>query len=238
MSRFRSGEFRYDLDQTGEEELIQAFMASVPDGHRFVFFDVGANRGDWTGYITDHAVIPYEGHLFDVSLVMAERLRENFRDNENIIVNPYALSDSNSEVEYLRYVEAEGVNTMVVDSNFYTANLESEIATGHSIIGDEYCAENGIEHIDFMKIDTEGWEWPVLKGFERMLTEKRIDLIQFEYGFLTADHHVSMKDFWRLFNDYGYEVGPLSKEGIVFREFLYWDNTYRDYANYVARLPK
>jgi FkbM family methyltransferase len=234
----RDGEFRYDLDLTGEEELITIVMNAFSDERPFVFFDVGANRGDWTDHLIRIAPCEYEGHLFEVSLAMVERLKENVGDDPNIIINPYALSNTNGEVHYRRYPAAEGVNSLITDTDYWDWHLNSEMATGYSIIGDEYCEENGIDHIDFLKIDTEGWEWIVLDGFKRMLSEKRIDVVQFEYGYLTADQHVSMKDFWRLFGSYGYAVGPLSKDGIAFREFTYWDNTFRENSNYVARLVK
>jgi FkbM family methyltransferase len=48
--------------------------------------------------------------------------------------------------------------------------------------GDEFAAEHGIEQIGFLKIDAEGHDLDVLVGFQRMLSARRIDLLETEVG--------------------------------------------------------
>ena len=71
------------------------------------------------------------------------------------------------------------------------------------IRGDDYCEKHEIDSINFLKIDTEGSEHLVLQGFDRMLTGKKIDVIQFEYGninieskFLLYDYHKGTSKNW------------------------------------------
>jgi FkbM family methyltransferase len=232
----RDGEFAYDLDHTGEEELISLCLAERGDAE-FVFFDVGANRGDWTDYLMRNASMPVNGHLFEISKSMFERLEDNVGHYPGLTINNAGLSHEPGTLEFRRYPSAEGVNSFHVDTDFWDWQLDSVTETAVVTTGDRYCETHGIEHIDLLKIDTEGWEWNVLRGFSRMLSEHRISVVQFEYGYLTADLHVVMKDFWRLFNDYGYSVGPLYKQGVDFRNFIYRDNDFREDANYVAILP-
>jgi hypothetical protein len=47
---------------------------------------------------------------------------------------------------------------------------------------DEFCQDKGIDHINYLKIDTEGGDLDVLKGAVKMLTEQRIDLVEVEAG--------------------------------------------------------
>lgn len=240
MSGFhKDGEFMYDLDYTGEQELIQVCVGTAPKDQEFVFFDVGANRGDWSDYmIRTLGNRPYSGHLFEISPVMRQRLRDNLRPTHEkalLVYNDFGLSDSNGSHKFRRYPQAEGVNSLVIDTDFWDWQLESEVEETLVMRGDEYCAGQSIEHINLLKIDTEGWEWPILHGFGDMFANHQIDVVQFEYGYLTADMHVAMKDFWRFFETHGYIVGPLSKEGVQFRNFTYWDNSFRPDANYVAR---
>jgi FkbM family methyltransferase len=42
---------------------------------------------------------------------------------------------------------------------------------------DKYAAENGIDHIDLLKIDTPGFDFEVIKGAAAMLSAGRIDLL-------------------------------------------------------------
>lgn len=48
----------------------------------------------------------------------------------------------------------------------------------HAITGDAFCEQNGVAAIDFLKVDTEGFDFVALQGFERMLRDQRIDILQ------------------------------------------------------------
>ena len=47
---------------------------------------------------------------------------------------------------------------------------------------DDFCQDAGIEQIDLLKIDTEGYDLEVLKGGERLLTSANAALVQVEAG--------------------------------------------------------
>ncbi|WP_371270960.1 FkbM family methyltransferase [Flavobacterium sp.] len=47
---------------------------------------------------------------------------------------------------------------------------------------DNYCLKNKIHKIDFLKIDTEGFEIHVLEGAATMIENQAIDRIQLEHG--------------------------------------------------------
>lgn len=52
---------------------------------------------------------------------------------------------------------------------------------------DEFCAAEAISHIDFLKIDTEGYDLEVLKGADAMLREHRINLVLTECSVNSAN---------------------------------------------------
>ena len=60
------------------------------------------------------------------------------------------------------------------------------------IKGQSYITENNIKSIDFMKIDTEGYELNVLRGFEDFL--ENVKIIQFEYGGTFLDNNTKLID--------------------------------------------
>ena len=70
---------------------------------------------------------------------------------------------------------------------------------------DDYCEENDITHIDFLKIDTEGWDFEVMLGAGEML--ENIKYIQFEFfHYYANDKHI--KDLFDFLKPrYKYEVG-------------------------------
>jgi FkbM family methyltransferase len=45
---------------------------------------------------------------------------------------------------------------------------------------DKFCEANGIDRINFLKVDVEGFECSVFRGAQRLLTEHRVDYICFE----------------------------------------------------------
>jgi hypothetical protein len=53
-----------------------------------------------------------------------------------------------------------------------------------------------------LKIDTEGSELEVLKGAEKMLCNKKIDIIQFEFNSLNVISRVFLKDFYDILKDF------------------------------------
>lgn len=63
--------------------------------------------------------------------------------------------------------------------------------------GDEYMEEHEIEGIDFLKIDVEGFEFNVIKGFGDKI--ENVKIIQFEYGGCWIDSGIKLQDvIWYL----------------------------------------
>ena len=59
---------------------------------------------------------------------------------------------------------------------------------------DRFCEERGVERIDLLKTDTEGYELEVLKGATRFLTDQRVSAIYVECAVTRSDRHVSVSD--------------------------------------------
>ncbi|SDJ63858.1 MULTISPECIES: FkbM family methyltransferase [Bradyrhizobium] len=76
---------------------------------------------------------------------------------------------------------------------------------------DNFVSKNGIEHIDFLKIDTEGYDLNVIRGASRMFEAFNVDIIQAEVS-MNSDNtfhvpfvcvHKEMEQFgYRLFGIY------------------------------------
>ena len=84
---------------------------------------------------------------------------------------------------------------------------------------DEYCDLNKINHISYLKIDTEGMDYDVLLGASKMLSDNRIDVIQFEYGRSSVDTGNLLKDHYKLLNLNGYKVGKIYPNYVDFKPF-------------------
>ena len=70
------------------------------------------------------------------------------------------------------------------------------------ITGLDYCNINNINKIDFLKIDVEGMETRVLRGFGDIL--KNVKYIQFEYGIGLRDAGSNLKEIWDMLSNLGF----------------------------------
>ena len=123
----------------------------------------------------------------------------------------------------IRYYDALPALTTSTDYPHPLAftELEAEVVTG-----DEYVARHSIEHIDLLKIDVEGMEEQVLKGFQRTLARKAIDVVQFEYGRVSIVNRFLLRDFCNFFRERGYVVGKIFPNYVDFRDYELEDEDF------------
>jgi FkbM family methyltransferase len=221
--------FSYSFQINGEERLLDALKHS---DIRTVF-DVGANVGDWTAIASrkfSNATI----HSFEISLATFQTLSEKCKNNNRVFTNNFGLSDEKGEIEYKDYGENSGVNSLIIDAEFHDHFATPKLVKALCETGNDYCKKYGVHEIDFLKIDVEGAEHLVLNGFSDLLESGSIKVIQFEYGYTHSDAKFLIKDFYKLFEKYGYVLGPLKPNGVIFMEFDYALNDFNSGPNYVA----
>jgi FkbM family methyltransferase len=162
----------------------------LPNFAMTVAFDVGANTGQTTegilGHYPDARIYAFE----PVSATFAV-FNERVRGHRNVIPNRLALGSQCTTGT----VTATGTsvrNSLTTRAGTAQAPIESvELLTG-----DVYCERHQIEHITYLKVDTEGSDLEVVKGFHRMIGAQRIDLIQVEAGMNPLNrHHVDFAAF-------------------------------------------
>lgn len=218
----------YDHITNGERWLLAALARK---GRLGTVFDVGANRGDSTASVLE--VNPQATvHCFEICKPTFETLSKRFSKG-NVILNPCGLSDAPGTVEIKYCLDGDMLSSMfeVVCSDHI------QMIPGKVMSGKDYCAEHGIGHIDFLKLDVEGAEHLVLKGFDDLLEPARIPVIQFEYGMVNISTKFLLRDFHELLEGRGYRVGKLFPTSVRFREYRFTDEDFRG-PNYVAASPE
>ena len=224
----RASGFSYDFKENGEEDLILNFRLLNPK----IVFDVGANVGDWTGTALEHFQSSTI-HSFELSSSTFNHLTNNIKSSR-VVLNNVGLEKKEGLFAYKDYGEDAGINTILLTSTFHDVNYSPKLITAQLRRGDAYCDENGIDFIDFLKIDVEGAEHLVLAGFEKMLLRKAVRLIQFEYGYINGDTKFLMRDFYEYFEKLGYITGRVRKGSIYFDKWTYQLNDFKSGPNYVA----
>jgi len=136
-----------------------------------VVFDVGA-RGNLE-FIQIHPHCEY--HLFEPQITYANYLKEATKDRSNVIVNHMGLGDEVvKQAKFYSNVESFMPHPFV--DSYHNDGDVFDISTI-----DAYCKEHDIDCIDFVKIDTEGYDYKVLLGAKDLLESSKIKYIQFEY---------------------------------------------------------
>lgn len=198
----------YDLDTNGEALVVERLV-----GPTSTVFDVGANIGDWTAMAVARGA---RVHSFEISPPTARHLADRFQAHPSVSVNDIGLADRDGAIELLHYPDEPRLST-TVPGYPHGGRIERREATVRR--GDDYATEAGVDHIDLLKIDVEGAEPAVLRGFSHLLAAGGIDAIQFEYGLVAVIDKFLLSDFYALLTPLGYVIGPLTPGGVVFQDY-------------------
>lgn len=166
-------------------------------------FDVGCR---FDSVFSDFAGIV---HYFEPNKQFLEKLKPLVKNREAYF-NNFGLSEKNEKLEY--YNEQQSfVHRKLTHPDTYINWTKSIFEVRRA---DEYIREKGIELIDFLKIDTEGFEFNVLKGFGDQI--QKVKIIQFEYGGTYIDSGDKLKDVIEYLARYGFtNFCYLKYEGLV-----------------------
>jgi FkbM family methyltransferase len=165
------------------EHAEQSFCAEyVKPG--MTVFDVGASHGFYTLLFAKRAGPPLV-HAFEPEEGNYARLRANLELNgfQGVHASQLAVVEEPGEVELNVYPpELYGWHTlgqpaMEVEGKPVTPLGRRRV---QGVTLDDYCADQGIERIDLLKLDVEGAELEALRGASRLLREKRIGCLLFE----------------------------------------------------------
>ena len=212
------------MPTNGEEWLLKQ-VSSLRDIR--CIFDVGANVGDWLLAANKYfPEVPI--HAFEISPPVFTVLQKNTKNVNSAVLNSIGLSDQNDQIEIF----------FSEDSNFLTTAYQEHLGDAYRlpgekqinqikslkvpvIRGDDYVKKSGIKAIGIIKIDVEGMEERVLRGFQPLFAERRIRLVQFEYNTTNIVSKFLLRDACDFFSKLGYRVGKLYPNYVEFRDYHY-----------------
>ena len=221
--------FSYDFEKNGEAYVLNSLKSFLNNG---VVYDVGANRGDWS-YMFASKFPNMSIYSFEPSpLTFKKYLIPRTSDISSINAFNKGMGSINNTLPFKEYIGGDAFSTFILESDYHS--LQTSTISVEVVTGDTFSETNKIESIDYLKIDVEGFEFEVLKGFGNMLSEKAIKIIQFEYGYANADAGHTLKDIYNFLTSKGYLVGPIKPEGVIFMEFDYPLNNFTSGPNFIA----
>lgn len=181
----------------------------------YVFFDVGANAGEYSVMLKDWFPSA-QVHAFEASAKAFGDLEANLtsRGLTDLTLNKFALSDTAGETILYASEAGSQCASLYVRQSAEIANAGAVQERVASTTLDLYCADAGIERIHFLKLDVEGHELSVFKGAERLLAAGAIDFVQFEFGACNIDSRTYFRDFWQLLSPH-FTIKRVMRDGLV-----------------------
>ncbi|WP_422928153.1 FkbM family methyltransferase [Singulisphaera sp. PoT] len=182
--------------------------------------DVGANHGLFS-FEAAHLTGPTGRiHAFEPTPSTRALLQSNFDANGVTTVKVFsvAVSDAPGMAKLRVHRELSGLNTLATkDITWNQGTLHAdEIVEVPVTTLDDHAAREGLSHIDFLKIDVEGFELSVIRGARKLLKSKSIDMVMVEIGDVTCENAgVSPMDLLNEFHSLGYHLYGISETGEI-----------------------
>ena len=198
----------------------------LKDKKKHIYFDVGANEAQSIKRfkkINSQANI----HAFEPTPELYKKLVQNFSTDKSIKINNLGVADIKSKLNFYSY-KYHKINSFVpVDKNskFSKSRIlasKSNEKEFENIVKidvtniDSYCEENNISEIDFIKIDTQGYESKILLGMEKMLSKEKVSIIELElilgFGY---EKSFSFYDYEKILNNKNYKLIAINNSGNI-----------------------
>ena len=143
----------------GDDTLLSGFPLR-PDS---LVFDVGGYEGDWTAAI--YSRYGCEVYVFEPVPAFCEDLRQRFADHPKIRIFAFGLAEHDGESSMAILGDA---------TSAFRDGQEKRMLPMRDIV--EFLEDQGIDHVDLVKINIEGGEFPLLG---RLLGSNRVRVFDY-----------------------------------------------------------
>ena len=207
-----------NIDKYNEERLVsinktlshflkfKPFFSNIP-----IIFDVGGHYGETVelyNKLYEKSII----HTFEPNAEFYKKLKlfctNQTNENNKIFPHNIALGEKVEKKKYFEY-------SKTLYSGFYklkkTANSNDHVIKKtfdfKTQSGDNFCKLNNINSIDILKINVQGYEPNVIRGFKQKLNNNKIKtiIVEFDYSH-RYEKNVSISDLESLLAPYGYTL--------------------------------
>ncbi len=165
--------YEYILGNYEDPETVKTFLSWLkPDT---VFYDLGANAG-YFALLANRFISSGRIYSFEPSPAAQEIFQQHVKRNHSFISNnnirllPYALSDSEKQVEFSNDLVQQAGNTYITESSVFSNSEDFLTIPCYSIDG---LLKLKYDKPDIIKVDVEGAEYDVLKGAIETLKQYR-----------------------------------------------------------------
>lgn len=139
-----------------------------------IMLDVGGHFGESAlPFLKAH----WQVHSFEPDKSNLKIFKVNTSEFKNLIINNFAVSDSETEASpFYTSEESTGISSLL--SFHHTHSMAGHVRTKRL---DNYCTTKNIAKVDFLKIDTEGFDYKILCSFDFSKMAPPVILCEFDF---------------------------------------------------------
>lgn len=161
-----------NMDVNGESWLTTLLPADC------LVLDVGFNRGDFSALVVKGR--PRARCIgFDPARSMRRHYDVSYPHRDQVELISAAVSNTEGECVFID--SDDGMSHVVSAAGDSLRPAQGTYAVPQVTL-DSFTAQRGIDTVDFIKIDVEGYDLHVLEGATRLLSEQRVTMFMFEYN--------------------------------------------------------
>jgi FkbM family methyltransferase len=188
---------------SGERHFVERLLPLYISEGKSIMVDVGAYIGSYTKLLISsqpNALI----WAFEPNPKTCAILERELNALNVVVVNK-GLGASETILKFYDRKDCEGSSQHgslyrdVIENIHHAESVELEVPITTL---DSFASENGIDHINLLKIDTEGHDLEVLKGGAGLLKEEKVDLLQIEFNEMNIVSHVFFRDIRNFLPDH------------------------------------
>ena len=175
--------------------------------------DIGGNIGDYSA--EPLRVFPgLELHVFEPATSNVNRLRSRFAAHHKVSLQQAALSDVAGRMTLFADRDGSGLASLA-QRQLGHLNIQFDPMEEVEVRRFEDYWKQALSGrvIDIIKIDVEGYELMVLRGFGEVIRKVRV--LQFEFGGTNIDTKVFFRDLWRFFEEAGFDLYRITPLGVM-----------------------
>jgi FkbM family methyltransferase len=190
-----------DFCASGELYFVKRYVSKFPQS---VCLDVGANKGDYSRMIlteSKHNVVGVEPLPY--MKAQLDSLQQEYPTRFTHVEVAIAEDEKGAAIYYAESRSAHASLIQEMNELEYINN-ESQIHVRTIRLSTliESISEKSNHGIILLKLDTEGFEYPILKGSEVALNAMSIPFIQIEFGLSQLISNVTLLNFHKLLPNY------------------------------------
>ena len=160
------------LLQLYELETTRFFKKTIKGG--MVVLDVGANLGYFTRLFSDLVGPTGKVYAFEPDEDNWDYLTQNTTTRANVSLHKQAVTNVDGTISFYHVTGMTGTHTTLP-----VAGSQKREVLAQTL--DTFLEEQGVTHVDVIKIDVEGAEEFVFEGMARLLTQQPSPIVVFEY---------------------------------------------------------